>query len=176
MLQDLQKDTKEEQESGEKTIKLAEAGDADAQVELGEMHLGREFIWALGEIGVPEEALKWFLKAAEQGNAEAQNYLGIMYYNGLGVPEKKGKSARWFLKAAKQGIAEAQYYLGLMYHDGEGVLQDFEQAVKWYTKAPSKGLPKLSYISVLFTMTTFRRTPKPICGSILLRPMGLMLV
>ena len=40
--------------------------------------------------GVPQddtEAVKWYRKAAEQGHAEAQNNLGVMYLNGRGVPQ-----------------------------------------------------------------------------------------
>ena len=38
--------------------------------------------------GVPKdytEAVKWYRKAAEQGNATAQSNLGHRYYNGEGV-------------------------------------------------------------------------------------------
>ena len=40
--------------------------------------------------GMPQddtEAVKWFRKAAEQGDASAQNDLGVMYQNGRGVPQ-----------------------------------------------------------------------------------------
>ena len=33
-----------------------------------------------------EEAAKWYLKAGEQGDADAQNNLGLMYADGRGVP------------------------------------------------------------------------------------------
>jgi TPR repeat protein len=39
--------------------------------------------------GVPQddaEAVRWYRKAAEQGDAEAQGKLGVMYANGRGVP------------------------------------------------------------------------------------------
>ena len=34
------------------------------------------------------EATKWVRKAAERGYAAAQAYLGIMYWNGQGVPRE----------------------------------------------------------------------------------------
>ena len=40
---------------------------------------------------------------AEQGNPEAQNYLGGLYEMGRGVPESKIDAARWYAKAADQG-------------------------------------------------------------------------
>ena len=56
-------------------------------------------------IGVPQdkvEAAKWFLKAAEQGNAEAQLNIGLMYDNGEGVQQDKMEAAKWYRKAAEQ--------------------------------------------------------------------------
>ena len=41
-------------------------------------------------LGVPQdyvEAMNWLHKAAEQGDASAQNNFGHMYLNGLGVPQ-----------------------------------------------------------------------------------------
>ena len=47
-------------------------------------------------------------KAAEQGDAEAQCELGVLYENGQGVPKDHRKAAEWFRKAATQGHAEAK--------------------------------------------------------------------
>jgi TPR repeat protein len=55
---------------------------------------------------------------ADQGNANAQHDLGVMYEYGLGVPEDGARAARWYRKAAEQGVAEAQNHLGAMYHEG----------------------------------------------------------
>ncbi|MDH0356637.1 tetratricopeptide repeat protein [Morganella sp. GD04133] len=75
------------------------------------------------------------LKAAEQGDAKAQNNLGLMYYNGEGVQQDDFKAFEWYTKAAEQGDAKAQFNLGLMYDNGEGVQQDDVKAFEWYTKA-----------------------------------------
>ncbi len=48
-------------------------------------------------------AMRGFRVHAEQGNAEAQLNLGVMYANSLGVPEDDAEAARWFRKAAEQG-------------------------------------------------------------------------
>ena len=50
-----------------------------------------------------EEAVKWYRKAAEQGNADAQNTLGVMYDKGEGVEQDKEEAVKWFRKAAEQG-------------------------------------------------------------------------
>ena len=41
--------------------------------------------------------------AAEQGDAAAQHTLGIMYANGLGVPQDDAEAVRWYRLAAEQG-------------------------------------------------------------------------
>ena len=76
---------------------------------------------------------------AEQGDADAQFNLGIMYANGEGVPKDYAKAAYWFLKAAEQGIAEAQNNLGTMYQYGEGVPKDYVQAYVWMSIAATQG-------------------------------------
>ena len=43
-------------------------------------------------------------KAAEQGDAEAQYNLGVMYANGDGLPEDDAEAVRWYRMAAEQGI------------------------------------------------------------------------
>ena len=57
---------------------------------------------------------------AEQGYAEAQNNLGMMYYFGDGVPQDYQEAVKWYRKAAEQELAKAQFTLGAMYGNGEG--------------------------------------------------------
>jgi uncharacterized protein len=64
---------------------------------------------------------KWYRKAAEQGCAEAQNNLGLMYLLGRGVPQDDTTAAKWFRKAAEQGYSSAQNNLGEMRRRGRGV-------------------------------------------------------
>jgi len=68
--------------------------------------------------------LKWYRKSAEQGNAMAQDNLGVMYHEGEGVTRNYAEAAKWFRKAAEQGYAHAQYDLAVMYHEGKGVSRD----------------------------------------------------
>ena len=85
------------------------------------------------------EAMRWFRKAAEQGNAEAQVYLGFMYQNGRGVKRDDREAVRWHRKAAEQGEARAQFNLGFMYQNGRGVKRDDREALRWYRKAAEQG-------------------------------------
>lgn len=75
---------------------------------------------------------------AEQGDADAQTYLGNMYYNGDGVSQDYVQSAKWYLRAAEQGDAFAQHVLAAMYDEGLGVSQDYVQAYKWFDVAASR--------------------------------------
>jgi len=85
------------------------------------------------------EAVKWYRKAAEQGDADGQCNLGVMYENGYGVTQDYAEAVKWYRKAAEQGYARAQCSLGVMYQSGNGVTWDNEEALKWYRKAAEQG-------------------------------------
>ena len=85
------------------------------------------------------KAVEWYRKAAEQGNASAQNALGNCYLSGNGVTKDYAKAVEWYRKAAEQGNATAQNSLGICYYDGNGVTKDYAKAVEWYTKAAEQG-------------------------------------
>ncbi len=77
---------------------------------------------------------------AEQGNADAQFYLGLMKENGQGVPRNEAEAISWYLKAADQDLAIAQFNLATMYANGRGVPQNDREAAKWYRLAADQGL------------------------------------
>lgn len=54
------------------------------------------------------ESVEWYQKAAEQGDATAQFYLGLCYDKGKGVAQDYEKAVEWYQKAADQGNAFAQ--------------------------------------------------------------------
>ena len=86
-----------------------------------------------------KEAAVWFRKAAEQGHAQAQSNLGIMYSQGQGVEKDYNEAVKWCRKAAEQGNEQAQGMLGVMYSKGQGVEQDYNEAVNWCRKAAEQG-------------------------------------
>ncbi len=77
--------------------------------------------------------------AADQGDARAQNHLGLMYQTGRGVPQDAGAAARWFRRAAELGHVDAQNSLGNFYAAGRGVSQDDVLALKWLGLASARG-------------------------------------
>ena len=78
-------------------------------------------------------------EAAEEGNADAQYRLGLMYANGRGVAKDEKTAVLWYAKAAEQGNAPAQYNLGVRYANGQGVAKDENTALLWYGKAALHG-------------------------------------
>jgi TPR repeat protein len=84
-------------------------------------------------------ALQLWRPLAEQGNAQAQNALGAMYYNGKGVSQDFKEAVKWYRLAAVQGYASAQLNLGAMYYEGQGVAEDFIRAYMWLSIAAAKG-------------------------------------
>ena len=54
------------------------------------------------------EAAKWNRRAAEQGLANAQYNLGLMYNNGQGVPQDYVQAHMWSTLAAAQGYEGAK--------------------------------------------------------------------
>ncbi len=85
------------------------------------------------------QAVYWFKRAADLGNASAQFNLGVCYANGQGVAQSYTEAVKWYRKAAEQGDASAQYNLGVCYDNGLGVAQSYAEAVKWYRKAAEQG-------------------------------------
>ena len=53
------------------------------------------------------QARAWYQKAADQGDAAAQNSLGVVYVRGQGVAKDYAQARAWLQKAADQGDADA---------------------------------------------------------------------
>ena len=81
------------------------------------------------------EALACFQKAAEKGHAEAEYWIGNLYYADSCNMHDSEIAADWYKKAAAKGCGEAQNKLVFMYYIGEGVGEDHEKAAKWAKKA-----------------------------------------
>ena len=86
------------------------------------------------------EAAPQYRKAAEQGDADAQFTLGVLYAKGEGVPKDDAEAVRWFRKAAEQGDAAAQSVLGAMYAGGSAVPKDYVLAHMWTSIAVTNGI------------------------------------
>jgi len=103
---------------------------------------------------------KQFLSSyAEQGNAEAQHRMAIMYQNGLGLVKDDATAIKWMRASAEQGYAFAQHGLGIMYMMGECVEKDEALAAEWFEKAANQGMA-----GATMTLETMVRTRSRRCS------------
>ena len=104
---------------------------------VGEAELG----WIYGHVAPIDYAvaMKWYRKAAEQHQDMAENNLGFLYENGLGVTRDYAEAARWYQMAAGSGYARAQFHLGVLYAQGHGVPQDDSKAHALIEQASQSG-------------------------------------
>ena len=84
-----------------------------------------------------DEAMYWWLSAAEKGNAEAQLQVGLEYtyqYDQLEDVDYV-KAEYWLKKSAEQGNSEAQHELACIYeYGGDQVKVDLDKALFWYKR------------------------------------------
>jgi len=110
--------------------------------DLGEVRAMNELAEALVESRGADDpdALRWFHKAADGGNAPAMVHLGLMSLLGTGgVDYDPVEAARWFRKAVDAGSAAGMYDLATMYDDGQGIPEDPAKAKELYRKAAALG-------------------------------------
>ncbi|MDK3155054.1 tetratricopeptide repeat protein [Kamptonema cortianum] len=116
-------------------------------------NIGTLYCNALNNTQKFAEAMKWFKKAAAQGDAEAQYSIGMLYDYGLGVPQDFTQAMRWYLQAASQNHAGAQYSIGMLYDNTKGSARNFEEAMRWYRLAAAQDHAGAQYcIGMLYDM------------------------
>jgi len=106
-------------DSDRKTEKLlkeaAENGHVPSQARLG-------YYYVVGDEGIKRDLPKGLAlvqKAAEQGNAEAQDFLGTLHRSGIGVPQDYAEAAELYRKAVAQGYEKAQEHLASLKNEGK---------------------------------------------------------
>ena len=83
--------------------------------------------------------MRWYEKAAEQGDGASFNGIGLMYSNGNGVRQDANKAFGWFQRSAEEGFGWGMYNLAHCYENGDGVQQNDRIAKEWYEKAAYTG-------------------------------------
>lgn len=86
-------------------------------------------------------ALRLWRPLAEDGDSNAQFWLGAAYDLGRGVTTDYGAAAVWYRKAADQGQVNAQFNLAHLYEQNQGVPADYamQAAASWYRRAADQG-------------------------------------
>ncbi len=105
------------------------------------------------------EAINWYRKAANKGNALAKSKLNELtqpsksmsavecYNKGVDAQDagNYAEALKWYKQAAQKGDLEAQNNIGYYYSKGMGVTQDLAEALKWYLKAAEGGSAEAQY-------------------------------
>jgi hypothetical protein len=99
----------------------------------------------------PPEIVRLIQTAAQRGDADSQNTLGVMYAKGVGVPLNYVRAEYWFAKAGDQRYAAALYHLGVLYKAGPpGIRQDLSKANDYMTASALAGFkPTMNQLAQL---------------------------
>jgi len=114
--------------------------DAERDYRLGLRHLNGE--------GVPKDldkSAQLLLAAAEQGHADAQYMVGVVFGLPSGPKHDAALSAAWLERAADQGHARAQFSLADAFANGRGVKPEAAWAAMWYRRAALQGHDEAQY-------------------------------
>jgi len=86
-----------------------------------------------------QAAMTEWLPLAQAGDAQAENAVGALYDNGLGVVSDEAEAFRWYSMAADQSFPLAMRNIGTMYATGHGVPYSLSQAQLWLGRAAGAG-------------------------------------
>ena len=92
--------------------------------------------------GTEYESFKWWRKAAELGDVEAQYKVGQSYFLGFGAEQDIKQSLYWLSRPAQNGHKDAQFKVGFIYDE---YYDDFDKAFQWYNKAAQQGHVEAQY-------------------------------
>lgn len=85
------------------------------------------------------KALELWQKLAQDGQPEAQVFVGLAYANGWGVKKNLEEASNWYMRAAENNSPSGQFLLGLHYVT-TGINQyDVRVGIKWLKRAADNG-------------------------------------
>jgi localization factor PodJL len=122
-------------------FKLAAAGDAHAQYELGVR-------FAEGRFGPRDQAkaIEWLTKSAAQNFAPAQYRLGVVFEKGVGAARDSERARALYTAAAESGNIRAMHNLGALLADGGADGKpDYAGAARWFKRAAEHGVRDSQY-------------------------------
>ena len=107
-------------------VKSAEAGFPPAYNCLGDCHF-----YGIGTPKNVDEAVRWFTKAASNGDADASFKLGCIFEGEMGVAKDESLSYKMYMQAAMAGVPEAQFRIGTLAYEGR-IEGGKKGAAKWF--------------------------------------------
>ena len=121
-------------------LPLAEAGDPEAQANVGYMYEE-----GLGVSQQFDVAVGWYEKAAASGSMQANHNLGMIFAEGRGTPQSWVRALRYFEEAAGD-IPASRYMIGYTYFQGEGNIQNRPRAFREFMDAALDGYADAQYM------------------------------
>jgi arylsulfatase A len=121
----------------------AEKGDASAQLSLAIRYRDGKDVEK-----DPAEAMRWGHLAADQGYAEAMDFVGFMFFRGVSVVHSPDIAAGYF-KAAADRSAQAAWNLGQCYFAAQGVEQDVPRALEIWDRAAGMGHGRAAAVAAM---------------------------
>jgi TPR repeat protein len=101
--------------------------------------MGKALLKGMGvEVNI-DKAISAIEEVANEGNAEAQIYMGDWYLSEANLSPQPKLASEWYFRAAQQNNPDAQIKLGLNYRDGIGVQQSLSRATYWFEVAGERG-------------------------------------
>lgn len=110
-------------------IEIAETSDPEVW-----LCIGAAYAYRRGTDKNPEEAKRWFQRAAEAGNTAGMVALGLLL-NHPETPESHPAAVEWFRKAATLGSARGMVWMGFACREGQGTAKDDQEAIQWFGRA-----------------------------------------
>lgn len=111
----------------------ATRGNPDALFTLGSI------LMATPSVVNKDQAVDYFRRAAEAGNARAAYNVGLVYLQGQVAPKEPAIAAEWFKRAADRDQPDALYALATLYRDGNGVPRDPIESARLLQRASEIG-------------------------------------
>lgn len=93
-----------------------------------------------------QKSYEQILKTAEQGDANAQNTIGLSYFSNKKDKDNIKKAFKWFAKSAEQNHPAALFNLASLYQSGQGTEQNTKKAKELFEKSASLGNREALYV------------------------------
>ena len=137
----------------------AAAGAGTAQLILG--HVYSQF-HALPDAA--DQAVHWYRRAADNGQAQAHDRLADLHMAGRGVPQDDSEAFRLYSLNATRGYAVAQCNLAYMLAEGVGTPLEASAALGWYLRAAAQGEPRAYFNLGLAFQRGSGTSPDPVAA------------
>jgi len=126
------------------TLSKAHAGDIDSMHRIATYLIGQS---VTDDDQMATYAFGWALLAARNGHAQAAELTGVMYRNGIGVPQNYVKSRKWLERALARGSNEPNFELAILYADDANPGVDKKKAASFLTEAIKTAEPRACLIA-----------------------------